>query len=73
MIGVTSSDTATPYFTWRLMKLGWKKKTAPEAKGLGLGPAECSESAAAPRPSANWLSQCAPDYRPPTNSGPHYL
>ena len=40
MIGVTLFGLfLTPVFYVTLMKLGWKKKTAPEAKGLGLGSA----------------------------------
>ncbi|HEV2437153.1 MAG TPA: efflux transporter outer membrane subunit [Verrucomicrobiae bacterium] len=57
------------------MKLGWRKKPAPEAKDLSLGSAGAAGIATvlllsiAPTAHANWLT-IGPDYRPPTNSVP---
>jgi hydrophobe/amphiphile efflux-1 (HAE1) family protein/NodT family efflux transporter outer membrane factor (OMF) lipoprotein len=77
MIGVTLFGLfLTPVFYVTLMKLGGKKKTAPEAKALGLGAAGATVgivtvlllSAVTPA-HASWLT-VGPDYWPPTNSVP---
>ena len=78
MIGVTLFGLfLTPVFYVTLMKLGLKKKPAPEAKGLGLGSAGAAAAgivmllllSAVPTARAGWLT-VGPDYRPPTNSIP---
>ena len=77
MIGVTLFGLfLTPVFYVTLMKLGLKKRTTPEAIGLGLGPAGASAGIATllllfvvTPAHASWLA-VGPDYRPPTNSVP---
>jgi hydrophobe/amphiphile efflux-1 (HAE1) family protein/NodT family efflux transporter outer membrane factor (OMF) lipoprotein len=77
MIGVTLFGLfLTPVFYVTLMKLGLKKKTAPEAKGLGLGPAGATAGivtalllCVATPARASWLT-VGPDYHSPTNSAP---
>ncbi len=77
MIGVTLFGLfLTPVFYVTLMKLGLKKTTAPEAKGLGLGLAGATAGivsvlllSAVNTASAGWFT-VGPDYHSPTNSAP---
>ena len=77
MIGVTLFGLfLTPVFYVTLMKLGLKKKPAPEAKGLGLGSAGAAAGIATlllllavPSARAGWLT-VGPDYRSLTNAVP---
>ena len=77
MIGVTLFGLfLTPVFYVTLMKLGLKKKPAPEAKSLGLGSAGAAAGlavllslAATNSAHAGWLT-VGPDYHPPTNPVP---
>jgi len=74
MIGVTLFGLfLTPVFYVTLMKLGWKKTPAPEAKGSALGTAGAAAGLAAlallvsVAPAHAGFLTVGPDYRQPTN------